>query len=246
MSGVQLFSLQKSFGQRAARRGRGSLRRDRPGRTAERLRGHRGGDEEPRPGGHLGHSPATWPGRWGCRCGWPCSMSPDWRWLLDVRTAPGIPPCGCSARPARRLGGRVPPDGRAAARQLAAAAADHRRDRSGELIDKITILEIKSERIPDAARHHVGTELAAGGCSPRPCGGGLGETGAGSDRAEGGERGAVADRGRDPPDERDRTSGPGSSPWRARSTGRRTAPPSSSGSMSCSGQDHRGEVIHVL
>jgi hypothetical protein len=31
----------------------------------------------------------------------------------------------------------------------------------GELIDKITILEIKSERISDAAkRHHVGTELA--------------------------------------------------------------------------------------
>jgi hypothetical protein len=31
----------------------------------------------------------------------------------------------------------------------------------GELIDKITILEIKSERITDAAkRHHVGTELA--------------------------------------------------------------------------------------
>jgi hypothetical protein len=31
----------------------------------------------------------------------------------------------------------------------------------GELIDRITILEIKSERITDAAeRHHVGTELA--------------------------------------------------------------------------------------
>jgi hypothetical protein len=31
----------------------------------------------------------------------------------------------------------------------------------GELIDKITILEIKGERITDAAkRHHVGTELA--------------------------------------------------------------------------------------
>src|SRR5262249_13780643 len=31
----------------------------------------------------------------------------------------------------------------------------------GELIDKITILEIKSERIADAAKlHHVGTELA--------------------------------------------------------------------------------------
>jgi hypothetical protein len=32
----------------------------------------------------------------------------------------------------------------------------------GELIDKITILEIKSQRISDAAkRHHIGTELAS-------------------------------------------------------------------------------------
>ena len=62
------------------------------------------------------------------------------------------------------VGGRLPPHRRGAA-TAAGCAAELRpitvEIAPGELIDKITILEIKSERITDAAkRHHVGTELA--------------------------------------------------------------------------------------
>ena len=90
---------------------------------------------------------------------------PDWRWLMDREDSPWYP----SMRLFRqtRLGQwedvfqRI---AEALQRRLAAPAELRPitvEIAPGELIDKITILEIKSERITDAAkRHHVGTELA--------------------------------------------------------------------------------------
>jgi hypothetical protein len=90
---------------------------------------------------------------------------PDWRWLLEREDSPWYPTMRLfrQTRPGqwedvfdriaealrRRLGAP------AVLRPLTVEVAP------GELIDRITILEIKSERITDVAkRHHVGTELA--------------------------------------------------------------------------------------
>jgi hypothetical protein len=90
---------------------------------------------------------------------------PDWRWLLNRDDSPWYPPMRLFRqrrtghwedvfdRIAEALRERLAPP--ATPRPVTVEVAP------GELIDKITILEIKSERITDAAkRHHVGTELA--------------------------------------------------------------------------------------
>ena len=90
---------------------------------------------------------------------------PDWRWLMDREDSPWYPTMRLfrQARPGQweDVFQRI-----AEALQRRLAAPVELRPITveiapGELIDKITILEIKSERITDAAkRHHVGTELA--------------------------------------------------------------------------------------
>jgi hypothetical protein len=93
------------------------------------------------------------------------NVVPDWRWLLNRDDSPWYPTMRlfrqtklghwedvfhCMAEVLRE--------------RLASPAAPlpiRVEVAPGELIDKITILEIKSEQITDAAkRHHVGTELA--------------------------------------------------------------------------------------
>jgi hypothetical protein len=90
---------------------------------------------------------------------------PDWRWLLNRDDSPWYPTMRLFRQSSlgqwedvfhriakalrERLGVSAGPS------PITAEIAP------GELIDKITILEIKSERITDAAkRHHVGTELS--------------------------------------------------------------------------------------
>ena len=90
---------------------------------------------------------------------------PDWRWLLDRDDCPWYPTMRLfrQTRPgqwedvfhriAEALQRRMATP--AELRPITVEIAP------GELIDKITILEIKGERITDAAKaHHVGTELA--------------------------------------------------------------------------------------
>jgi tetratricopeptide (TPR) repeat protein len=90
---------------------------------------------------------------------------PDWRWLLEREDSPWYPTMRLfrQSRPAQweEVFERITE----ALLQRVAAPADLRpitvEIAPGELIDKITILELKSERITEAAkRHHVGTELA--------------------------------------------------------------------------------------
>jgi Flp pilus assembly protein TadD len=90
---------------------------------------------------------------------------PDWRWLLHREDSPWYPTMRLfrQTRPGQwedvfhRIAGELQ-------RRVAAPAELPPitvEIAPGELIDKITILEIKSERITDATkRHHVGTELA--------------------------------------------------------------------------------------
>ena len=90
---------------------------------------------------------------------------PDWRWLMDREDSPWYPTMRLfrQTRPGQweDVFQRI---AEALQRRLAASAELRPitvEIAPGELIDKITILEIKSERITDAAkRHHVGTELA--------------------------------------------------------------------------------------
>jgi tetratricopeptide (TPR) repeat protein len=91
---------------------------------------------------------------------------PDWRWLLDREDSPWYP----TMRLFRQTQSGQWEDvfeRIAAALQRRLAAPEKLRPITveiapGELIDKITILEIKSQRITDAAqRHHVATELVA-------------------------------------------------------------------------------------
>ena len=90
---------------------------------------------------------------------------PDWRWLMDREDSPWYPTMRLfrQTRPGQweDVFQRI---AEALQRRLAAPAELRPitvEIAPGELIDKITILEIKSERITDAAkRHHVGTELA--------------------------------------------------------------------------------------
>ena len=92
-------------------------------------------------------------------------FAPDWRWLMGREDSPWYP--------TMRLFRQTRPGqwedvfhhiAEALQRRLAAPAELRPitvEIAPGELIDKITILEIKSERITDAAqRHHAGTELA--------------------------------------------------------------------------------------
>jgi hypothetical protein len=89
---------------------------------------------------------------------------PDWRWLLDREDSPWYLTMRLfrQSRPGQweEVFERI-----AAALQRRLAAPEKLRPirveiAPGELIDKITILRIKSERITDAAqRHHVATEL---------------------------------------------------------------------------------------
>src|SRR5271166_4126010 len=90
---------------------------------------------------------------------------PDWRWLMDREDSPWYPSMRLfrQTRPGQweDVFQRI---AEALQRRLAAPAELRPitvEIAPGELIDKITILEIKSERISNAAkRHHVGTELA--------------------------------------------------------------------------------------
>ena len=92
-------------------------------------------------------------------------FAPDWRWLMEREDSPWYPTMRLfrQTRPGQweDVFQRI-----AEALQRRLAAPVELRPITveiapGELIDKITILEIKSERITDAAkRHHVGTELA--------------------------------------------------------------------------------------
>ena len=92
-------------------------------------------------------------------------FAPDWRWLMDREDSPWYPTMRLfrQTRPGQweDVFQRI---AEALQRRLAAPAELRPitvEIAPGELIDKITILEIKSERITDAAkRHHVGTELA--------------------------------------------------------------------------------------
>ena len=92
-------------------------------------------------------------------------FAPDWRWLMGREDSPWYP--------TMRLFRQTRPGqwedvfhhiAEALQRRLAAPAELRPitvEIAPGELIDKITILEIKSERITDAAkRHHAGTKLA--------------------------------------------------------------------------------------
>jgi hypothetical protein len=90
---------------------------------------------------------------------------PDWRWLLDREDSPWYPTMRLfrQTRPGQweEVFERIA----AALHRRLAAPAELRpitvEIAPGELIDKITILEIKSERINDAVkRQHVATELA--------------------------------------------------------------------------------------
>src|SRR5439155_9965011 len=90
---------------------------------------------------------------------------PDWRWLLGRDDSPWYP--------TMRLIRQSEPGDWAGVFDRVAVALQHRLTRSptappllveiapGELIDKITILEIKKARITDAAKlHNIGVELA--------------------------------------------------------------------------------------
>jgi Flp pilus assembly protein TadD len=89
----------------------------------------------------------------------------DWRWLMDREDSPWYPTMRLFRQ--TRPGGWEDVFERIALALLRRMAARAERRpitvdiAAGELIDKITILEIKSERITDAAkRHNVDTELA--------------------------------------------------------------------------------------
>ena len=93
------------------------------------------------------------------------NVVPDWRWLLDRDDSPWYPTMRLFRQ--TRLGHWEDVFhcmAEALRERLASPAAPlpiRVEVAPGELIDKITILEIKSEQITDAAkRHHVGTELA--------------------------------------------------------------------------------------
>jgi Flp pilus assembly protein TadD len=90
---------------------------------------------------------------------------PDWRWLMDREDSPWYPTMRLFRQ--TKLGQWADVFDRIAEalrRQMAAPTVLRPitvEIAPGELIDKITILEIKSERIIDANQlHHVGTELA--------------------------------------------------------------------------------------
>jgi Tfp pilus assembly protein PilF len=95
----------------------------------------------------------------------PLSAMTDWRWLLDREDSPWYP----TMRLFRQAKlGEWQPVFESMARELEKLIAGMRQSQPievelapGELIDKITILEIKNERITDAAKLiHVRTELA--------------------------------------------------------------------------------------
>jgi hypothetical protein len=98
----------------------------------------------------------------------PCWMatpfSPDWRWLLDREDSPWYPSLRLFRKPTLR--DWEPVFRRIAAELRARVGAPHEPPAiqaptaPGELIDKITILQIKSERIGDAAKlRNVSVEL---------------------------------------------------------------------------------------
>ena len=90
---------------------------------------------------------------------------PDWRWLLEREDSPWYPTMRLFRQTRRGQWEEVFHRIAEALRERLAVPAEPRpitvEIAPGELIDKITILEIKSERISDAAkRRHVNTELA--------------------------------------------------------------------------------------
>jgi Tfp pilus assembly protein PilF len=90
---------------------------------------------------------------------------PDWRWLMDRADCPWYPTMRLFRQTRHGQWEDVFDRIAGALEERLAAPAGPRpitvEIAPGELIDKITILEIKSQRISDAAkRHHVGTELA--------------------------------------------------------------------------------------
>jgi hypothetical protein len=96
------------------------------------------------------------------RCGWPWRSAPTGAGCWRGRTAPGTRPCACSASAGRTTGTRsssalAPQPHTAPPRNAVRVPLA-----PGDLIDKITILEIKAERIADPAKlHNVRLELAA-------------------------------------------------------------------------------------
>ena len=144
----------------------------------------------------------------------PLSTTPDWRWLTEREDNPWYPD-DADLPPAavHGLGAGLRADGRRAAqgrarprfrrRSVAIEAAP------GELIDKITILEIKAERIGDPEKlRNVRTELDALCDGARPDDSAVGRARVADGRAARRQRGAVGHRRRDPGCERDGDFGP--------------------------------------
>src|SRR5262245_17662090 len=91
---------------------------------------------------------------------------PDWRWLLDREDSPWYPTMRLFRQTRPGDWGAVFERMAGEARKLLGAAGRSRpvpvELAPGELIDRITILEIKSARVTDADKlHHVRAELAA-------------------------------------------------------------------------------------
>ena len=140
-------------------------------------------------------------GALGVPCWLALAAAPDWRWLLGRGDSPWYPRH-------RLFRQDQPGDWDGVFRRIAEALRQRTAGvppvvtvevSPGELLDKITILEIKSQRIVDPAkRRNVAAELRAGsGAAAGAAGDGrAGRAGRG---AAGGQRGAVADRGRHPP-----------------------------------------------
>ena len=88
--------------------------------------------------------------------GAPCRLAPDWRWLRGREDSPWYPTMRLFRQPAAATGRRSsrgwPPSCGGPRRRPRALPSIAVEVAPGELIDKITILEIKGERIRDPAK----------------------------------------------------------------------------------------------
>ena len=168
--GVRLFSLQKNAGlEQLKELGEAFPVVDLGSRLDEgddrAVPGHGGGAEEPRPVHHLGHGGGP-PGRCAGGAGLGAAVDDaDWRWMHEREDNPWYPTMRIFRqatlldwppvfeRMAAELRALVPATAKARAVAIDVAP--------GELIDKITILEIKAERIHDPEKlAHVRHERA--------------------------------------------------------------------------------------
>ena len=103
----------------------------------------------------------------------PLSTAADWRWMRDREDSPWYPSMRLFRQEPRRDWGPSSSGWPRRWPSMVAATAPARpivvEVAAGELIDKITILEIKAERIADPAKlGHVRAELASLEAAPRP------------------------------------------------------------------------------